>query len=61
MGKTTGFMEYERQSQHERNPSERTKDWEDYTEPLSEEELKKQGARCMDCGVPTCHTGMEIE
>ncbi|WP_078575986.1 glutamate synthase subunit beta [Salipaludibacillus agaradhaerens] len=61
MGKPTGFMEYQRQSYHERHPSERTKDWEDYTKPMSEEELKKQGARCMDCGVPTCHHGMEID
>lgn len=61
MAKPTGFMEYERQAQRERDPSERTKDWEDYTKPLSEEELQEQGARCMDCGVPTCHTGMEID
>ncbi|MBM7552061.1 glutamate synthase subunit beta [Thalassobacillus pellis] len=60
MGKTTGFMEYERQSQRERDPSERTKDWVDYTAPMTEDEIKKQGARCMDCGVPTCHTGTEI-
>ncbi len=61
MGKPTGFMEYERQTQPERDPSTRTKDWKDYTLPMSDEEVQKQGARCMDCGVPTCHTGMEIE
>ncbi|WP_201716116.1 glutamate synthase subunit beta [Rossellomorea arthrocnemi] len=60
MGKPTGFMEYTRQTTAERHPSERTKDWNDYTTPLSEEEVKKQGARCMDCGVPTCQSGMEI-
>ncbi|WP_175987839.1 glutamate synthase subunit beta [Bacillus sp. Marseille-Q1617] len=60
MGKATGFMEYKRQSLDERNPSERTKDWNDYTLPLSEEEVRKQGARCMDCGVPTCQSGMEL-
>ncbi len=60
MGKQTGFMEYSRQAQKERDPAERTKDWVDYTEPLSEQEVQEQGARCMDCGVPTCHTGMEI-
>lgn len=60
MGKSTGFMEYERQSIPERDPATRTKDWEDYTLPLSDEEVQKQGARCMDCGVPTCHSGMEI-
>ncbi|PFA63244.1 glutamate synthase [Bacillus sp. AFS015802] len=60
MGKPTGFMEYTRQTTAERHPAERTKDWNDYTAPLSEEEIKKQGARCMDCGVPTCQSGMEI-
>ncbi|PRX78740.1 glutamate synthase (NADH) small subunit [Bacillus sp. V-88] len=60
MGKATGFMEYSRQTTAERHPAERTKDWNDYTTPLSEEEIKKQGARCMDCGVPTCQSGMEI-
>ncbi|MBN8236290.1 glutamate synthase subunit beta [Halobacillus kuroshimensis] len=60
MGKPTGFMEYTRQAIPERDPEVRTKDWEDYTLPLSDEEVQKQGARCMDCGVPTCHSGMEI-
>ncbi|ANU14324.1 Glutamate synthase [NADPH] small chain [Planococcus halocryophilus Or1] len=61
MGKPTGFMEYDRQTVKERQPAERTKDWNDYTIPLSNEEVAKQGARCMDCGVPTCHTGMELD
>jgi glutamate synthase (NADPH/NADH) small chain len=60
MGKSTGFMEYERQTLRERDPATRTKDWDDYTIPLSDEEVQKQGARCMDCGVPTCHSGMEL-
>ncbi|WP_173918294.1 glutamate synthase subunit beta [Halobacillus sp. Marseille-Q1614] len=60
MGKPTGFMEYNRQTLKERDPAERTKDWEDYTLPLTDEEVQLQGARCMDCGVPTCQTGMEI-
>ncbi|VXB52211.1 glutamate synthase (small subunit, NADP-dependent) [Bacillus sp. 349Y] len=60
MGKATGFMEYSRQTLKERHPGERTKDWDDYTLPLSEQEVRKQGARCMDCGVPTCQSGMEI-
>ncbi|WLR48648.1 glutamate synthase subunit beta [Halobacillus litoralis] len=60
MGKSTGFMEYTRQSTPERDPETRIKDWEDYKLPLSDEEAQKQGARCMDCGVPTCHSGMEI-
>ncbi|NMH69257.1 glutamate synthase subunit beta [Bacillus sp. RO3] len=60
MGKATGFMEYKRQTLDERHPAERIKDWNDYTSPLSEADIKKQGARCMDCGVPTCQSGMEI-
>ncbi|MCC2249916.1 glutamate synthase subunit beta [Virgibacillus sp. AGTR] len=60
MGKQTGFMEYDRQVRRERDPAVRTKDWFDYTAPLSDKEVQIQGARCMDCGVPTCHVGMEI-
>lgn len=60
MGKLTGFMEYERQAQRERDPIKRIKDWIDYTNPMEETEIKTQGARCMDCGVPTCHSGTEI-
>ncbi|MFC4558231.1 glutamate synthase subunit beta [Virgibacillus kekensis] len=60
MGKQTGFMEYDRQARKERNPATRINDWSDYTAPLTEVEIRQQGARCMDCGVPTCHTGMEI-
>jgi len=57
MGKPTGFMEYGREELPERSPEERIKDWEEFHEHLPEETLQKQGARCMDCGVPFCHTG----
>ncbi|WP_163536487.1 glutamate synthase subunit beta [Gracilibacillus sp. YIM 98692] len=60
MGKPTGFKEYQRQPTPERDPSSRTKDWKDYKQPMDEEEVKKQGARCMDCGIPTCHTGTDM-
>lgn len=60
MGKPTGFMDYERHSRSERDPAKRTDDWDIYTIPLEEAELKRQGARCMDCGIPTCHTGTMI-
>jgi glutamate synthase (NADPH) small chain len=60
MGKPTGFMDYERQSRPERDPVTRTDDWDIYTLSLGENELKQQGARCMDCGIPTCHTGTII-
>src|SRR5574340_407959 len=57
MGKPTGFMEYGREPKHERPPAERVKDWSEAHPPYSDETLRKQGARCMDCGVPFCHTG----
>lgn len=60
MGKATGFMEYERNVPKERDPLARIKDWKEYQLPLAEEKLRNQGARCMDCGTPFCHTGMEF-
>jgi glutamate synthase (NADPH/NADH) small chain len=57
MGKPTGFMEYPREAKHERSPLERVKDWSEEHPPYSEEVLRRQGARCMDCGIPFCHTG----
>ena len=60
MGKPTGFMEYGREPKHERPPAERVKDWSEAHPPYGEETLRKQGARCMDCGVPFCHTGKLI-
>jgi len=59
MGKPTGFMEFQRKSTPYRKPEDRINDWEEFHEHLSEEELKEQGARCMDCGVPFCQTGGE--
>jgi glutamate synthase (NADPH/NADH) small chain len=60
MGKPTGFMEYAREPKHERAPLERIKDWSEEHPPYGEAALKKQGARCMDCGIPFCHTGKLI-
>jgi len=60
MGKPTGFMEYERELPSDRSPLERTKDWAEFHEHFSEEKLRRQGARCMDCGIPFCHTGQLI-
>lgn len=57
MGKPTGFMEYTRQLPTDRQPTERIKDWDEFHEHMPEDELRQQGARCMDCGVPFCHTG----
>ena len=60
MGKPTGFMEYERQTSEAVAPKERIKSFNEFHTPLSMEEQRKQGARCMACGVPFCQAGMEI-
>lgn len=61
MGKPTGFLEFERQSLPERPPLERIQDWNEFHLHLSDEDLQRQGARCMDCGIPFCHTGTVLE
>ncbi|MCC9078289.1 glutamate synthase subunit beta [Litorilinea aerophila] len=58
MGKPTGFLEYQRETDPERDPLERINDWEEFHLHLSDEKLRTQGARCMDCGIPFCHTGI---
>lgn len=60
MGKSTGFMEYDRQLPKDRSPQERLKDWKEFHEHFTEDQHKTQGARCMDCGVPFCHSGLLI-
>ncbi len=57
MGKPTGFIEYLRQTPLDRAPLERVKDWREFHHELDEKGLRNQAARCMDCGVPFCHTG----
>lgn len=60
MGKPTGFIEYERQANEETGPKERIRNFNEFHVPLSEEERRTQAARCMDCGVPFCQSGMMI-
>ncbi|MCX6858520.1 MAG: glutamate synthase subunit beta, partial [Verrucomicrobia bacterium] len=60
MGKPTGFIEFERELPSDRDPLERVKDWKEIHLHLPEDRLKKQGARCMDCGIPFCHSGTLI-
>ncbi len=57
MGKPTGFIEFTREGPPFRAPAGRIGDWKEFHEHLAEEKLRTQGARCMDCGVPFCHTG----
>jgi len=60
MGKPTGFMEYQRELPPDRSPLERVNDWSEFHEHFLESKLREQGGRCMDCGVPFCHTGTLI-
>jgi glutamate synthase (NADPH/NADH) small chain len=60
MGKPTGFIEYLRELPVDRSPQERIGDWREFHPHLEEKRLRQQGARCMDCGVPFCHTGTLI-
>jgi glutamate synthase (NADPH/NADH) small chain len=60
MGKITGFLEYTRQAPEKRPVSERIQDFFPIYQPLSEDRLQLQGARCMDCGVPFCHSGCPL-
>jgi glutamate synthase (NADPH/NADH) small chain len=57
MGKPTGFIEYLRELPLDRPSLERIRDWQEFHLHLDETKLRQQGARCMDCGVPFCHTG----
>ena len=57
MGKPTGFIEYLRELPVDRAPLERVHDWNEFHHHMDEKRLRNQAARCMDCGVPFCHTG----
>jgi glutamate synthase (NADPH/NADH) small chain len=60
MGKPTGFIEFGRRAMHSRPPLERIRDWNEAHPPLDAATLTEQAARCMDCGVPFCHTGILV-
>ncbi|MGA2277976.1 MAG: glutamate synthase subunit beta [Terracidiphilus sp.] len=60
MGKVTGFLEIEREQPSRRKVAERLQDWFEIYEAFPEEKQKEQAARCMDCGVPFCHTGCPV-
>ena len=61
MGKATGFLEYEREDSKAIDPKIRIKGYEEFHLPLHEKERRRQGARCMDCGVPFCQSGMMLK
>ena len=60
MGKTTGFLEYQREENNEIKPEERVKNFAWFRVPLGKEEREMQGARCMNCGVPFCQSAMVL-
>ena len=60
MGKPTGFIEYLRETPADTPPLERIKHWDEFHDHLPADKLRTQGARCMDCGTPFCHTGTMI-
>ncbi|ABL64684.1 glutamate synthase subunit beta [Chlorobium phaeobacteroides] len=60
MGKVKGFMEFQRVVPSDSKPLERLKDWQEFHEEMPVSALREQGARCMDCGTPYCHTGFML-
>jgi glutamate synthase (NADPH/NADH) small chain len=60
MGKVTGFIEFKREVATRRPVQERVNDWFEIYQPFSYDKVRTQGARCMDCGVPFCHTGCPL-
>jgi glutamate synthase (NADPH) small chain len=60
VGKVTGFLEYERETPTRREVKERINDYFEVYQPFPEEKVRTQGARCMDCGIPFCHTGCPV-
>ncbi|MBI1847542.1 MAG: glutamate synthase subunit beta [Candidatus Rokubacteria bacterium] len=60
MGKVTGFLEIKRKKWPTRPVAERLRDWKEVYLPFPDDDLKQQGARCMDCGIPFCHQGCPL-
>ncbi|MGB1041819.1 MAG: glutamate synthase subunit beta [Tenacibaculum sp.] len=60
MGKVTGFKEFKRKDEAYTSVKERVSNYNEFTVPLSDKELQKQGSRCMDCGIPFCHSGCPL-
>jgi len=60
MGKPTGFLEYQRRDRSYEPVDDRLKHYREFVRPLPDDELRRQGGRCMDCGTPYCHTGCPV-
>ena len=60
MGKVTGFLEIDRQDRKYEPAGDRVRHFREFVIPLDDSQLRQQGARCMDCGIPFCHTGCPV-
>jgi len=60
MGKITGFKEFERKDETNKAVNERVSNYNEFTVPLSKDNITKQGSRCMDCGIPFCHSACPL-
>ena len=60
MGNPTGFLEIEKKERNYEDPKDRLKHFKEFIVPLTNEEVSKQGSRCMDCGIPYCHQGCPV-
>ena len=60
MGKPTGFLEFDRRGDPVQPPLERIRHWDEFHPMLPQEERRRQAARCMECGVPFCQSGVEL-
>ncbi|MCZ6605208.1 MAG: glutamate synthase subunit beta [Alphaproteobacteria bacterium] len=61
MGKITGFLEIDRQDQKNEPAGDRIRHYDEFMVPMALEQVSQQGARCMDCGIPFCHTGCPVD
>ena len=60
MGNPTGFLEIDKKEINYEDPKDRLKHFKEFIVPLTNEEVSKQGSRCMDCGIPYCHQGCPV-
>jgi glutamate synthase (NADPH/NADH) small chain len=60
MGKETGFLEFDREDRTYEDPRKRIGNYKEFTVPLPEDKLQRQASRCMNCGIPYCHTGCPV-
>ena len=60
MGNPTGFLEIDKKERNYEDPKDRLKHFKEFIVPLTNEEVSKQGSRCMDCGIPYCHNSCPV-